>query len=191
MAVRLSVAHRTRPKVGEVENGDGVLVRTEGPYTLLAVVDALGHGPAAAQAAGEALRCLGQVTLGASVASLAEALHVALKHGRGAAVMLAVFDGHTLHCGGVGNVELRTVGTRVPVLPTPGILGQSFRTLRTLSTPLAVGDRLALFSDGLSFRVDLEQVRTQSPDMACAFLLERFGRTTDDATVLVADVEPS
>ncbi|QSQ18209.1 SpoIIE family protein phosphatase [Myxococcus landrumensis] len=189
--MRLSVAHRTRPKVGEVENGDGVLVRTEGPYTLLAVVDALGHGPAAAQAAGEALRCLGQVTLGASVASLAEALHVALKHGRGAAVMLAVFDGHTLHCGGVGNVELRTVGTRVPVLPTPGILGQSFRTLRTLSTPLAVGDRLALFSDGLSFRVDLEQVRTQSPDMACAFLLERFGRTTDDATVLVADVEPS
>ncbi|MFY2561544.1 SpoIIE family protein phosphatase [Corallococcus terminator] len=189
MAVRLSVAHLTRPKVGEVENGDGVVVRVDGPYTLLAVVDSLGHGPAAAQATAEASRCLGQTPLGPSVEPLMEALHAALRHGRGAAIMLAVFDGHTLHCGGVGNVELRTVGTRVPVLPTPGILGQSFRTLRTVSTPLSPGDRLAVFTDGLSFRLDLELVRTQSPDAACAFLLERFGRATDDATVLVADVE--
>ncbi|MCP3161376.1 SpoIIE family protein phosphatase [Myxococcus qinghaiensis] len=188
--MRLSVAHLTRPKVGEVENGDGVVVRVDGPYTLLAVVDALGHGPAAAQVTAEASRCLGQTSLGPSVEPLMEALHAALRHGRGAAIMLAVFDGLALHCGGVGNVELRTVGTRVPVLPTPGILGQAFRTLRTVSTPLSPGDRLALFTDGLSFRLDLEQVRTQSPDAACALLLERFGRATDDATVLVADVEP-
>ncbi|WP_223782961.1 SpoIIE family protein phosphatase [Myxococcus sp. AS-1-15] len=191
MAVRLAVAHLTRPKPGEVENGDGVVVRSGSGVTLLAVVDSLGHGPAAALATAAATQCLTRMPLTSSVEELVAALHVALKHGRGSAVMLALFDGSVLHAAGVGNVELRTLGTRVPVLPTPGILGQSFRTLRTVSTPLLPKDRLVLFSDGLSFRLDLEQVRDQPPDAACAVLLERFGRATDDATVLVADVEPS
>jgi len=188
--VRLSVAHRGRPKAGEVESGDGVLVRREGPSTLLAVVDALGHGVVAARSSEAAVACLSQVPLTSGVEVLVEAVHAALRHLRGAAAMLALFDGQTLHCAGVGNVELRTQGTRVPVLPTPGILGQSYRSLRAVSTALAPGDRLVVFTDGLSFRLDLESVRSQSPEEACALLLERYGRLTDDATVLVADVEP-
>ncbi|MCP3101808.1 serine/threonine-protein phosphatase [Myxococcus sp. K15C18031901] len=189
MAVKLSVAHRSRPKEGEVENGDGVLVRREGPYTLIAVVDALGHGAPAAHSSAVAVGSLSQVLLATGVDLLMEAVHASLRHVRGAAAMLALFDGQVLHCAGVGNVELRSQGTRVPVLPTPGILGQSYRSLRTVSTKMAPGDRLVVFSDGLSFRLDLESVRMQSPEEACALLLERYGRLTDDATVLVADVE--
>ncbi|CAM4415037.1 MULTISPECIES: hypothetical protein [Myxococcus] len=47
--MRLAVAHRSRPKVGALENGDGFMVRQECARTLVAVVDALGHGPVAAQ----------------------------------------------------------------------------------------------------------------------------------------------
>ncbi|WP_194858340.1 MULTISPECIES: hypothetical protein [unclassified Myxococcus] len=47
--MRFAVAHRSRPKVGALENGDGVVVRQECARTLVAVVDALGHGPVAAQ----------------------------------------------------------------------------------------------------------------------------------------------
>ncbi|MFP2931326.1 phosphoserine phosphatase, partial [Pyxidicoccus sp. 3LG] len=148
-----------------------------------------GHGPVAARVAADAARCLETQSLSGGVESVVGALHAALRNGRGAAVMVGLFDGRTLQCGGVGNVELRTRGTRVPVIPTPGILGQSFRTLRTASTPLAQGDRLVLFSDGLSFRLDLETTRSLPPGEACALLMERYARDTDDATVLVADVE--
>ncbi|WP_426751049.1 SpoIIE family protein phosphatase [Myxococcus sp. Y35] len=183
------MAHRSRPKVGEQENGDGVMVRQEGPRSLVAVVDALGHGPVAAQVSADAVGCLAQVPMDQDVESIVAAVHAALRHGRGAAVMLALFDGCTLHCGGVGNVELRARGTRVPVIPTPGILGQSYRALRVVSVPLCAGDRLTLFSDGLSSRLELEDARHLPPGAACDLLMARYGRTTDDATVLVADVE--
>jgi negative regulator of sigma-B (phosphoserine phosphatase) len=187
--VRLTVAHQSRPKVGEVQNGDAALVRQDGALTLLAVVDALGHGPVAAKVAAEAVRCLEHVPLGAGVESLVEALHAALRNGRGAGVMLGLFDGKTFLCGGVGNVELRTRGTRVPVIPTPGILGQPCRPVRTASAALAPGDRLVLFSDGLSSRLELEPAQKLSPGPACALLMERYARPSDDATVMVADVE--
>lgn len=187
--MKLAIAHRSRPKVGELENGDGVMVRQERTRTLCAVVDALGHGPVAARVTSEALRCLAQVDLNQDVESLIAAMHLSLRHGRGAAVMVALFDGQTVHCGGVGNVELRTRGTRVPVIPTPGILGQSHRALRVASASLLPGDRLALFSDGLSSRLELDDTRNLAPDAACDLLMERYGRNTDDATVLVVDVE--
>ncbi|WP_164017174.1 SpoIIE family protein phosphatase [Pyxidicoccus trucidator] len=187
--MRLAVAHQSRPKPGEVENGDVALVRQDGAHTLLAVVDALGHGPVAARVAADAVRCLADLPLNAGVEPLLEALHAALRHGRGAAIMVGLFDGQTLRCCGVGNVELRTRGTRVPVIPTPGIVGQPIRSLRTVSAVMAPGDRLVFFSDGLSSRLDLEQAQKLPPPEACALLLERYARPTDDATVMVADVE--
>ncbi|MBJ6760516.1 SpoIIE family protein phosphatase [Myxococcaceae bacterium JPH2] len=187
--MRWSAAHRSRPRQGETANGDSALIREDGGHTLLAVVDALGHGPLAADAAQAALRCLEQVSLTAGLASVLESLHQALRGGRGAAAMLALYDGRTLRCGGVGNVELRALGTKIPVLPTPGILGQHVRAVREAEVTPALGDRLVLFSDGVSSRLELDMTRGLTPEAACALLLERYGRETDDATVLVADVE--
>ncbi|ADO69751.1 SpoIIE family protein phosphatase [Stigmatella aurantiaca] len=187
--MKLTTAHRTRPREGEQVNGDAVLVRSEKGYTLLAVIDALGHGPVAADVAGKALKGLTQAPLPSSVEALVDVLHGVLKGGRGAAVMLALFDGRFLHCGGVGNVDLRTLGTRVPVFPTPGILGQPCRKVRPLEATLAPGDRLVFFTDGLSSRLEPHTTQGLSPEAACVLLMERYGRSTDDATVLVADVE--
>jgi serine phosphatase RsbU (regulator of sigma subunit) len=187
--LKLACAWRTRPCSGEHVNGDAVLVRREGGRTLLALVDALGHGVVAAKVAADAMRCLEQVPLTTGAHAVVDALHAALRGGRGAAAMLGVFDGHTLSCGGVGNVELRTQGTKVPILAAPGILGQQVRHVRAANAVLALGDRLVLFSDGLSSRLELDLVRGLAPEAACVLLMERYGRDTDDATVLVADVE--
>ena len=46
-----NVAHLSQPKPGEKANGDAVLVRRDGDALMLAVVDGLGHGPIAAEAA--------------------------------------------------------------------------------------------------------------------------------------------
>ena len=43
------VAYLTRPREGETENGDRAVVVDLGDVTLLAVIDALGHGPVAAR----------------------------------------------------------------------------------------------------------------------------------------------
>jgi phosphoserine phosphatase RsbX len=187
--MRLATAWLTRPRQGEHANGDAVLVRSEQGHTLLAVVDALGHGPVAADVAGQALQGLEGVPLPSHVESLVAVLHRALKGSRGAAAMVLLFDGRTVHCGGMGNVELRTLGTRVPVFPTPGILGQPGRKVHPREASLAPGDRLVLFTDGLSSRLDASITQGLAPAAACALLMERYGRHTDDATVLVADVE--
>ncbi|SEK23496.1 Stage II sporulation protein E (SpoIIE) [Stigmatella aurantiaca] len=187
--MKLATAWRSRPRQGEQANGDAVLVRSEQGHTLLAVIDALGHGPVAADVADKALRGLASVPLPSSVDALVEVLHRVLKGTRGAAALVALFDGRTLRCGGVGNVDLRTVGTRVPVFPTPGILGHPCRKVHSLETLLAAHDRLVFFTDGLSSRLEAHLTQGRDPEAACALLMERYGRHTDDATVLVVDVE--
>jgi phosphoserine phosphatase RsbX len=187
--VRLAFAQRSRPRLGETHSGDVALVREEGPLTLFAVVDALGHGTLAAATAAAAVRCLQVTALAGGVAPVLEALHAALLKERGAVALVGLFDGQKLSCAGVGNVELRTQGTRIAVALSPGILGQRYRRLTVSESTLRPGDRFAVFTDGLSLRTDLEEGRGRTPAEACALLFERFAKPQDDATLLIADVE--
>jgi phosphoserine phosphatase RsbX len=61
--------------------------------------------------------------------------------------------------------------------------------LRLFHADLAPGDRLVLFSDGISSRFD-EEVGRSAPALAtCRAIMERHRRPHDDATVLVTDIE--
>jgi len=182
--------HRSVPRHGETECGDIAVFRVEADVTLLAVIDALGHGPHAASAARIAADHLAEVALDRGILHLVETLHAALRGSRGAAAMLCVFNSDGLLQGcGVGNVELRSIGSRVPAVLTPGILGASMNRLRTFEARLSVGDRLVIFSDGLSSRMDLDRVRGLAPGEACDMLMAEYRRTHDDSTVLVTDIE--
>lgn len=187
--MRIVAEHLGRPKPGEQVSGDAAVVRTEGARTLLAMVDGLGHGPLAAAAAKDATDYLARVPLESSVTQVLNGLHQALKQGRGAVATLCLFDGKKLEAAGVGNVELRSMGTRVPLFARPGVLGKNLPQLTPLECQLKPGDRIVLFSDGLTARLQVEDVKSLSTAEACRELLERFSRSTDDATVLVADVE--
>jgi len=59
--VKLEAHHRSFPKSGESTNGDAVVVRTVASATLVAVIDALGHGPSAAEAAAVAVGYLEEI----------------------------------------------------------------------------------------------------------------------------------
>jgi negative regulator of sigma-B (phosphoserine phosphatase) len=184
------VEHRSVPRQGETECGDIAVQRTDAGTTLLAVIDALGHGPHAASAARIAADHLAAVALDRGILHVVETLHAVLRGSRGAAAMLCVInvDGLLQGCG-VGNVELRAIGSRVPAVLTPGILGASINRLRTFESRLSVGDRLIIFSDGLSSRMDLDRVRGLSPGEACDVLMAEYRRSHDDSTVLVTDIE--
>ncbi len=182
--------HRSVPREGERECGDIAVVRASGELTLIAVIDALGHGPLAAAAAKLAADHLDAAPLDRGILPLVEALHAALRGSRGAAGMIVLLaaDGRLQGCG-VGNVELRSVGSRVPSVLTPGVLGASINRLRSFEARVAAGSRLVIFSDGLSSRMELDRVRGLAPGAACDALMAQYRRSHDDSTVLITDIE--
>jgi negative regulator of sigma-B (phosphoserine phosphatase) len=188
--VRLAVEHVVIPREGEQMSGDAVFVRRGERGGVFAVIDALGHGERAAEAAQAALVALDEAPAGSGVAAIIDLIHGRLRGTRGAAAMVCVLTDGRLEGCAVGNVELVSLGTRVPWVPSPGILGASVRRVRTFEAQLAAGDRLVLFSDGVSPRMDLSICKGMSAADACRALMTRYRRPHDDATVLIADIEP-
>lgn len=186
--MNLAIAHLTAPAQGEVESGDAVVVRREPDATLLAVIDALGHGPEAAKVATRAVEHLGRAPLGPA-AAIMTGLHDALRGTRGAAASLCVVRRDRLDGCGVGNVEVRVTTAPIAALLTPGILGHQIRSLRTFEGRLRPGDRVVCFSDGISSRVALADLQGLTPRAACDLVMQRHRRGHDDASVLIADLE--
>lgn len=185
--MKLDIAHLTAPAHGEIACGDAAVVRAEDGVTMVAVVDVLGHGREAAKVADTAVRFL----QGARIVRATElllGLHDALRGTRGAAASICVVRGRQIEGCGVGNVEIRVLGTPMPILLTPGIVGQRLHRLREFAGGLAEGDRLICYSDGISSQVPLTELRALSPRDACAVVMQRHRRAHDDATVLIADV---
>ena len=187
--MRLSTSYICVPKIGETANGDAVVIREDAPFTMLAVVDALGHGPGAQTAADAAVKELNIVPLKIGVLSVLERVHDKLHGTRGAAALVCIFDGQKLTGCSVGNVEMRSRGTRIPIMLTPGILGSRVRPYRVFESPLTRADRIVIFTDGISSHLAIDDTHHMAPEEACRFLMDRHRRNHDDATVLVADVE--
>ncbi len=189
--MKVAVEFLTLPRDGESENGDAALVRRWEGGALVVVLDALGHGPPAAQAAGTALRYLEEVPVDRGVRPVVDGLHEALRGTRGAAAMILLMQGARLEGCAVGNVSLRAYQARIPVLLSPGVLGGSLARLHVFQADLSPGDRLLVFSDGIAPRFDEETWRRASAADVCRKIIERHRKPHDDATVLVTDIEAS
>jgi negative regulator of sigma-B (phosphoserine phosphatase) len=188
----LEWAVRSRPIDGAEVSGDRALVRVHGPSAVAAAIDGLGHGSAAAMAAERAADALaGRAE--ADVAMLVERCHEVLARTRGAALSVASLDGSAdlMKWLGVGNVEGRVVraskrhAAAESLLLTPGVVGHELPQLRASSTRLQRGDLLLFATDG----VDPAFADVLDVSGSCAAIadrvLERHGRRSDDALVLV------
>ena len=176
------------PADGEVENGDLFVLRGTPAETLVAVIDALGHGPKAAEAARRAgLYLQGLPWPGpATVSSIMDGLHDALVGSRGAAAFVLLLRGSEVEGCGVGNVDLRCIQASLPVTLTPGILGSRVSKLRIIRGRVAGGARLFLFSDGLSSRSPFATLSLSPPAEACELALRSHRYSRDDATLAAA-----
>ena len=182
----------SRPHPGEEKNGDAYFIRTHGRQTLLAVIDGLGHGPGAKQAADVAIDQLDDWT-GEPLDEILPALHNALRATRGAVIGAAIIDrttGH-FHYSGVGNVMVRVYGAPEHTTPLSanGTLGARLGQLRVWTYPWAEGATLIMASDGVSASWDIESypgLLQRSPQLLAGILMRDYGRNADDATVLVA-----
>ncbi len=187
--MRIDVSHVSRPKVGELANGDRALYRVEEQRALFAVIDGLGHGPEAAQVAETAVNLLGSIPLEMSTSEVMRLLHERLSGSRGAAGTVCLLRSGVLEACAVGNVELRSADVRLPLVFSAGILGVRVAKFHVCRAPLTAKARLVLFSDGISSRTPIEDYRRLSSGAACDAIFGKHRRVEDDATVLIADVE--
>ena len=188
----ITVAGATRPHPGETANGDAWAVEWPQAACRIALIDALGHGPDAAAVARQALGVLAAHPLLEPVALLG-LCHRALAGTRGVVLSIATIDplAATLCFAGVGNVEARLWQPSKLERPITyrGIVGRSMPTVRAFRFALEPGWLLLLHTDGVSDRFDLTQAPgfpTRAPRTLAEAVLTRWGRPTDDATVVVA-----
>jgi anti-sigma regulatory factor (Ser/Thr protein kinase) len=181
----------SRPRPGEEMNGDAYFVSEHDGELLLAVIDGLGHGRGASEAARAAVETLEQWS-GEPLEELVWGVHESLRATRGA-VMGAVVVGRSRESftyAGVGNVEVRLLGSTSPGRPVPsnGTLGARLSNVRVWPHRLDEGATLVLASDGVSATWDINAypgLATKSPQMLAGVLLRDFARNSDDATALV------
>jgi negative regulator of sigma-B (phosphoserine phosphatase) len=185
--VKWCVEHSTAARDGEAENGDAVIVREVGDGILFAVIDALGHGPRAAQVAQAAVEELGKVAVTGNVLTLIEQVHACLRGTRGAAALVCKLTSDRLDACGIGNVEMRCSLPRMPIVMTPGVLGVHTKVPRVFGGPVREGTRIIVHTDGISSRFEMSSLRALSPREAASKILLSFRHPHDDATVLVAD----
>lgn len=182
----------SRPHPGEEANGDAYFLRTRKSLTLAAVIDGLGHGLGAKEAADAALDTLDD-WMGEPPDEVLLAVHGALRATRGAVMSAAVIDRAQgrFACAGVGNIMVRVFGAEEHYSPVPtnGTLGARLGQLRVWTHPWAEGTTLIMASDGVSASWDMDSypgVLRHSPQLIAGILMRDYGRDTDDATILVA-----
>jgi phosphoserine phosphatase RsbX len=188
--MKVQIAHLSLPKPGERENGDAVLVRQQDDqHWILAVIDGLGHGKPAALASQAAVAWLASSPPEASMLETMRGVHQHLRNTRGAAGTVCIIRGRKLEACAVGNVQLNVQNSCAPLVLSAGVLGQRVATFRVCQGELYASARIALFSDGISNRWRLEELRELSAERSCKKVMEQYRRGDDDATVLIADVE--
>jgi anti-sigma regulatory factor (Ser/Thr protein kinase) len=189
-----AIAAVSVPAPGELECGDDWATSRGNGRSLVMVVDGLGHGPPAAEAARAAVG----VFLAQSdrePVEFIEAAHLALRSTRGAALAIARIDlvlGR-LRYAGVGNISGVIVeaghGRTTSMISHNGTVGHVVRKIQAFDYPWAPDSLLILHSDGITTRWDPARypgLSRRPPGLIAGLLYRDHRRGRDDATVVVA-----
>lgn len=182
------------PIKGETVCGDGFLVLPGSSTSLYMVVDGLGHGAYAAEAAEEAT----SVVRGCASESATEIItrtHDALKKTRGAAMSVTIVEHErklVTHAG-IGNISSALVSGTVTrsMVSQNGTLGAVLPHIREYTYPLSENSSLIMYSDGLGSKLTLSGypgLQNRHPQLVAGVLYRDFSRRRDDATVLFASL---
>ncbi len=181
-----------RPKSGHDISGDGYLIREREEATLVCLIDGLGSGEPAAEAAQAAIRCI-EVSSTLPLSDIMVKCHQALRGTRGAvmALLRVSFAESAMTFVGVGNIGIHVRSTAlIKPISRNGIVGHRLPRLQEFTYPYTPGDLFVLHTDGISSRFTpdgalwtegAQDVQTLADEIA-----QNFGKENDDVTVLVA-----
>jgi hypothetical protein len=177
----------------DVVSGDRhVVVPFEGG-ALVALLDGLGHGPDAADAALAAVPVL-EANAHLPVEALIEECHAALRRTRGVVMTLASFraEDSTLRWTGVGNVAAVLIRAEAPpdlvdraLTSRPGVVGYQLPRVHVETLPIVPGDLVMLTTDGIESGFTSRALEDRPAQEMAESILARFGTIADDAHVVV------
>lgn len=180
------------PATGEPVSGDAWCVRQSPQGKSILVIDGLGHGYLAAEAAKLAV----EIFLNAkeqSPAELLSGIHGALRATRGAAGAVAELDLGTrqVRFAGIGNISASVISAEHTqnLVSMNGILGHEARRSRVFTYSWTAGAAVLLHSDGVTARMNLADypgLLTKTCTLMAGVLYRDYNRGRDDATVVVA-----
>jgi negative regulator of sigma-B (phosphoserine phosphatase) len=179
---------------GQGESGDQHLVCYNRNGILVAAIDGIGHGEAAANAARAAAALLRSYA-DEPIISLVERCHEKLRATRGVVLSLAFIEPEhgMMTWLGVGNVQgvlmradARSGNTQESLLLRAGVVGSQLPALQGTVLPIAQGDTLFLATDGVRSDFSVALSARENPQRAADRILEHYGSGNDDALVLVA-----
>jgi anti-sigma regulatory factor (Ser/Thr protein kinase) len=173
--------------------GDSYLIHTIGRTSIYMMVDGLGHGSGATEAADEAVKCVTH-SLQESPAEIIRRAHGILKATRGAAMAVAVVDTEkwALTYAGVGNISAMLVSgsSSKGLVSQNGTVGAILpSTVQEYTSPIESNAMLIMFSDGLTSKTNLNAYagfQNRHPMLLAGLLYRDFRRLRDDSTVMVA-----
>lgn len=176
-----------------IVSGDQHVVVPFSGGALVALLDGLGHGPEAAEAALAAQPVL-ELHASDPVIALVERCHETLHTTRGAVMSVASFDASvsSMTWAGVGNVAgilLRAPGSSEAdraLATRAGVVGFRLPPLRAETLPVFAGDTLILATDGIRGGFSTDLLVDLRPQELAESILARFARDSDDAHVVVA-----
>jgi anti-sigma regulatory factor (Ser/Thr protein kinase) len=178
------------PKSGEQACGDGWALIPQANRLLVFVVDGLGHGPSAADAARTAI---GAVHKHAALkpAEIMAAVHDGLRHTRGAAGAVSILQPDRELCVfcGVGNISasVHVHGKARSMVSHNGILGHRVVKMQEYQYPFPREGLFIAHSDGVDTHWDLGAypgLEQRHPALITAALFRDHNRGGDDATVV-------
>ena len=178
---------------GERQSGDEYVVHPFADGALVALVDGLGHGYEASQAARTAVETL-KTYAGESVIALVRRCHGALRNTRGAAMSLAFFNAvdSTITWMGIGNVsgvlirpDSADLRRREILLIRSGVVGAALPLLRASVVAVCQADKLIFATDGVEAGFYDGININDSPQEIADSVLNTHNKGTDDAMVLV------
>lgn len=186
---------------GEPVPGDGWLARRIDDRCLVAVVDGLGHGLLAADAAAQALRVAADVAPhagGPLPLALLQRAHAALRATRGAALAIVELEGQggVVRFAGLGNVAASVVepgGSSRSMVSHNGIVGHQAARVQEFTYARGMDAIVVLATDGVRPQWRLEQhpgLAQRHPTVIAATLWRDHARGRDDATVVVVRQGP-
>jgi serine/threonine protein phosphatase PrpC len=179
-----------RPKHGQSISGDTFVVQEVGDsHLMVAVIDGLGGGEAASEAS-EGAAAVVRAHPDQPLDKLIHLAHRALHSTRGAVIaMLRLhIPAREAQYIGVGNIGVYVYSeTSIKPISKNGILGYRLPTLLQLNYSYNSGDTFVLYSDGISARFSTEGKLNGAlaPQQLAETILQDYGKTNDDATVVV------
>jgi anti-sigma regulatory factor (Ser/Thr protein kinase) len=183
------------PCRGETVSGDAWAAVEDNGVRVFLMADGLGHGPEAGAAAAEAVLRFRQAPL-RPPAVILEAIHLALRPTRGAAVAIARMEPGRVIFAGIGNIGgavLAEGGIRRMVSHN-GTAGHHARRISAFEYPCPPGATLVMHSDGIAsswWPLRHPEVPALHPTLAAALLYRDHTRGRDDCCVLLAEAEKS